>query len=67
MRLSDYRHVWLIWSIAFLLVFLVIYAMQPQQRATMLRTGLATVPFGLTEPLFVPAYWNPPSLFDLAE
>ena len=23
--------------------------------------------FGLTEPLFVPEYWNPPSLFDLAQ
>ena len=26
-----------------------------------------TTPFGLTEPLFVPEYWLPPSLFDLAE
>jgi len=26
-----------------------------------------TAPFGLTEPLFVPSYWNPPSLFNLAE
>lgn len=25
------------------------------------------MPFGLTEPLFVPRYWNPPSLFDLAQ
>jgi hypothetical protein len=24
------------------------------------------MPFGLTEPLFVPEYWNPPSLFNLA-
>lgn len=23
--------------------------------------------FGLTEPIFVPRYWNPPSLFDLAQ
>ena len=29
-------------------------------------TSLFTMPFGLTEPLFVPAYWSPPSLFDLA-
>ncbi len=28
--------------------------------------SLFTMPFGLTEPLFVPAYWNPPSLFNLA-
>jgi hypothetical protein len=24
------------------------------------------MPFGLTEPLFVPRYWDPPSLFNLA-
>jgi Lycopene cyclase len=24
-------------------------------------------PFGLTEPIFVPEYWNPPSLFELAQ
>ena len=28
---------------------------------------MLTTPIGLTEPLFVPAYWNPPSLFDLAQ
>lgn len=32
----------------------------------MLWASLFTAPFGLTEPLFVPEYWNPPSLFDLA-
>ncbi len=32
----------------------------------MLGASLCTAPLGLTEPLFVPAYWNPPSLFDLA-
>jgi len=33
----------------------------------MLWASLLTMPLGLTEPLFVPAYWNPPSLFDLAQ
>lgn len=33
----------------------------------MLIVSLATAPFGLTEPLFVPEYWNPPTLFDLAQ
>jgi Lycopene cyclase len=32
----------------------------------MVRASLFTMPFGLTEPLFVPEYWSPPSLFDLA-
>ncbi len=65
--MSDYHYVWLAWSIAFLLAFLLVYVMQPQVRARMLRTGLGTALFGLTEPLFVPAYWDPPSLFDLAQ
>ena len=30
-------------------------------------TSLLTAPVGLTEPLFVPEYWNPPSLLDLAQ
>ncbi len=33
----------------------------------MLKMSLITMPFGLTEPLFVPEYWFPPSLFDLAD
>ncbi len=33
----------------------------------MLLTSAVTALFGLSEPLFVPAYWNPPSLFDLAQ
>lgn len=32
----------------------------------MLWAGALTAPFGLTEFLFVSAYWNPPTLFDLA-
>lgn len=33
----------------------------------MLIVSLWTSLFGLTEPFFVPGYWNPPSLFDLAQ
>lgn len=33
----------------------------------MLWASVFTTPFGLTEPLFVPEYWNPPSLFGLAQ
>jgi len=32
----------------------------------MLLVSLATALLGFTEVIFVPAYWNPPSLFDLA-
>src|SRR5512138_2983802 len=33
----------------------------------MLMVSFWTMFLGLTEPLFVPAYWNPPSLFNLAQ
>ena len=29
--------------------------------------SIGTAPFGLTEPVFVPEYWSPPSLFDPAQ
>lgn len=62
---SD-QYVWLIWSSAFLLPWLAAYVAFPRHRKTMLWASLFTAPFGLSEPLFVPAYWSPPSLFDLA-
>jgi hypothetical protein len=60
------QYVWLMWSSASLLPWVAAYAVFPQQRKAMVWTSLITAPFGLTEPLFVPAYWSPPSLFDLA-
>lgn len=61
------RHVWLIWSSAFLLPWSLLYAMKPDFRREMLRVSLLTSLLGLSEPIFVPRYWNPPSLFDLAQ
>lgn len=61
------QYVWLIWSGAFLVPWAVLYATFPRQRRAMRWASLFTAPFGLTEPLFVPEYWNPPSLFDLAQ
>jgi hypothetical protein len=48
------------------LVWLILYAARRALRSQILRVSLGTMPLGLTEPLFVPAYWNPPTLFDLA-
>lgn len=64
--ISD-RYIWLAWSSAFLLPWLAVYAACSQHRKTMWWASLLTMPFGLTEPLFVPSYWNPPSIFDLAQ
>ncbi|MBK9099450.1 MAG: hypothetical protein IPM14_15315 [bacterium] len=61
------QYVWLIWSLVTLLVWLILYLLRPSSRFEMMSISLATMLLGLTEPLFVPEYWNPPSLFDLAQ
>ncbi len=61
------QYVWLAWSSAFLLPWMALYVGFPRQRRPMMWASLFTAPSGLTEPLFVPEYWNPPSLFDLAQ
>ena len=60
-------YVWIIWSLIILGVWCIIYMAKPDYRRVMLKMSLITMPFGLTEPLFVPEYWYPPSLFNLAE
>ena len=60
------QYVWLVWASAFLLPWAGAYIAFPFHRRAMIWASLFTTPFGLTEPLFVPAYWSPPSLFDLA-
>lgn len=67
MSMLSEQYVWLVWSSVFLVPWLAAYAAFPQHRKTMWWASLFTTPFGLTEPLFVPEYWNPPSLFDLAQ
>ena len=57
---------WLIFSLILLAIWLVIFIFRKGLRKEMFWVSLFTMPFGLTEPLFVPEYWNPPSLFNLA-
>jgi hypothetical protein len=61
-----YHYVWFGWSGAFLLLWAVLYLLKPGHRKVMWRTSSATALLGLTEPIFVPSYWNPPTLFELA-
>lgn len=61
------QYVWLSWSSAFLLPWLGLFFCFRRYRKIMTWASLLTMPFGLSEPLFVPRYWNPPSLFDLAQ
>ena len=57
---------WLTFSLIFLAIWLFIWLIKQGLRKEMLWVSLFTMPFGLTEPLFVPEYWSPPSLFNLA-
>ena len=61
------QYVWLTWASAFLVPWTALYFAFPIHRKTMIWASAFTAPLGLTEPLFVPEYWNPPSLFNLAQ
>ena len=56
----NYHYVWLVWSSAFLLPWLALHVTNPTFRPVLWRVSLATSLFGLTEPIWVPAYWNLP-------
>ncbi len=63
------QYAWLIWSLILLAVWLIVYfsLKNKESRKEMLLVSFWTSLFGFTEPIFVPEYWNPPSLFDLAQ
>ena len=62
------QYIWLIWSLILIVIWFVIYISldSKDKKREMLVVSFWTSLLGLTEPLFVPIYWNPPSLFDLA-
>lgn len=62
------QYIWLIWSLILISIWFAIYASlgSRDRRKEMLKVSLWTSLLGFTEPLFVPAYWSPPSLFNLA-
>lgn len=63
----TYHYVWLLWSAAFLVPWAILFGAVGSFRREMLRVSALTSLLGLSEPIFVPAYWNPPSLFNLAQ
>lgn len=65
----DNMYAWLIWSLILLAIWIVVYLSLKTREAKkeMLVVSLWTSLFGATEPIFVPEYWSPPSLFNLAE
>lgn len=62
------QYIWLIWSLILIIIWLVIFLSldSKEKKREMLKVSLWTSLLGLTETLFVPAYWAPPSLFNLA-
>lgn len=62
------QYAWLIWSMILLFIWSLVYfsLRNKESKREMFVVSLWTSLFGLTEPLFVPEYWSPPSLFDLA-
>lgn len=63
----PFHYTWVLWASAFLVPWFALYLSNPPMRRVMVRTSLATAAFGFTEPIFVPSYWLPPSIFDLAQ
>jgi len=61
--------IWFAWSLLLLIIWGLVYAAlkSPESRHEMLVVSAWTSLLAVTEPLFVPAYWNPPSLFGLAQ
>ena len=65
---AGLQYAWFVWSMILFVVWAVVFVSlrDAEARREMLVVSAATSLFGLTEPIFVPAYWTPPSLFDLA-
>ena len=58
--------IWFVWTLVLMSVWLAVFIWHRKGRRPMFWAIVLTMPFGLTEPLFVPEYWIPPSLFGLA-
>lgn len=57
---------YLIWSLLLVLLWGVVFIFT-RNKKKMLTMSFGTAPLGLTEPLFYPEYWSPPTLFALGE
>ena len=63
---ASWSYAYLILTLALLLVWLALFALRTNLRLSMLWVSSVTALLGFIEPLFVPRYWNPYTLFNLA-
>lgn len=63
----NMQYTYLVWSLLLLLVWTVIFYLLKGGRTNILKMSLGTAPLGLSEPLFYPDYWFPPTVFKLGE
>jgi len=60
------QYAYLILSLLLLVIWLALFFLKSTHRREIFRVSFWTMWLALTEPLFVPEYWSPPTLFDLA-
>lgn len=63
--MSNYQYSYFIGALIFAAAWIVLYIFGKKYRRQMIWGSLLSAPFALTGFLFIPQYWNPPSLFDL--
>jgi len=63
---ENWAYAYFLVSAALLLVWMILYAVRADLRSKVVWVSLGTMVMGLTEPLFVPEYWDPPTLWNLA-
>ena len=59
------QYAYFIGCLIFLVVWLLFFVLRKDLSKEMIFGSLLAMPFGLSESLWVPEYWNPPSLFNL--
>jgi hypothetical protein len=64
--MPDYQYAYLVGALIFVVAWLLLYIFGPRHRRQMVWGSLLAAPFAATGFLFIPEYWSPPSLFDLA-
>jgi hypothetical protein len=63
---ASWTYAYLSLSVALSVVWVTLYVFHHDLRHSMLRVSLCTALLGVTEPVFVPSYWNPFTLLNLA-